>query len=59
MATKEKKMIYDSDEWLLPYKDAIDKRHEMIMDMKEKLSVDGSLSKGMNNHIYYGLHHDS
>ena len=31
MAAKEKKMIYDSDEWLMPYKDAIDKRHEMII----------------------------
>ena len=58
MCAKKKTMIYDSDEWLLPYKEAIDKRNEMILDLKEKLSVDGSLSKGMNNHIYYGLHRD-
>jgi len=58
-AKKKKTMIYDSDEWLMPYKDAIDKRHEMIMDMNDRLSVDGSLSKGMNNHIYYGLHRDA
>ena len=58
MSKQKKHMIYDSDEWLMPYKDAIDKRHEMIMGMKERLSVDGSLSKGMNNHVYYGLHRD-
>ena len=51
-------MIYDTDKWLMPYKDAIDRRHEMILGMRDRLSVDGSLSKGMNNHIYYGLHHD-
>ena len=56
--TAKKKMIYDLDKWLMPYKDAIDRRHQMILDMKERLSVDGSLSKGMNNHMYYGLHHD-
>ena len=55
---KKKKMIYDSDEWLMPYKDVIDRRHEMIMAAKERISVDGSLSKGLNNHMYYGLHKD-
>ena len=56
---KKKKMIYDSDEWLLPFKDKIDERNEMILDLKERLSVDGSLSKGMNNHMYYGMHRDA
>ncbi len=56
---KEKTMIYDHDEWLEPYKEVIDRRHEMILDMKERMSVDGKLSKGMNNHIYYGLHRDA
>lgn len=51
-------MIYDADRWLMPYKDAIDRRHDMILGTRDRLSVDGSLSKGMNNHIYYGLHHD-
>ena len=51
-------MIYDSDEWLLPFKDVIDRRHEMILEMKERMSVDGLLCKGMNNHMYYGLHKD-
>lgn len=51
-------MIYDFDEWLLPYKDVIDRRHKMIMDLKERFSVDGSLSRGMNNHVFYGMHRD-
>ena len=51
-------MIYDSDEWLEPFKDVIDRRHEMILEMKERMSVDGLLCKGMNNHMYYGLHKD-
>ena len=59
MTAEKKTMIYDHDEWLMPYKDVIDRRHEMIMALKERLSVDGSLSKGMNNHIYYGLHRDA
>ena len=58
MSAKRKKMIYDCDEWLMPYKDVIDRRHEMILETKERMSVDGSLSKGMNNHMYYGLHRD-
>ena len=56
MCARKKKMIYDSDKWLKPYKDVIDKRHEMMLDLKERMSVDGLLSKGMNNHMYYGLH---
>ena len=59
MSTKNNKMIYDDDKWLKPYKDVIDRRHEMILALKERLSVDGSLSKGMNNHVYYGLHRDA
>jgi len=56
---RKKKMIYDADEWLVPYKEVIDRRHGMILDVKKRMSVDGLLSKGMNNHIYYGLHRDS
>ena len=51
MCAKKKKMIYDSDKWLMPYKDVIDRRHEMIMSLKDRYSVDGSLSKGINNHV--------
>ena len=56
MCAKKKKMLYDIDKWLKPYKAVIDKRHKMILEAKEKFSTDGSLSKGMNNHIYYGMH---
>ena len=55
-ARKKKAMIYDHDEWLKPYKAVIDRRQKMILDLKERMSVDGSLSKGMNNHVFYGLH---
>ena len=55
-ARKKKAMIYDHDEWLKPYKSVIDRRQKMILELKERMSVDGSLSKGMNNHVYYGLH---
>ena len=58
MCAKKKKMIYDHDKWLLPYKDVIDRRHKMINDLKDRFSVDGSLAKGINNHNYYGMHRD-
>ena len=58
-AKKKKEMIYDHDEWLVPYKEVIDRRNKMILELRDRLSVDGSLSKGMNNHMYYGLHHDA
>ena len=59
MCARKKKMIYDDDKWLKPYKDVIDRRHGMILDLKERMSVDGSLSKGMNNHVYYGMHRNA
>ena len=59
MCAKSKKMIYDHDEWLEPFKEVIDRRHEMILDFKERMSVDGKLCNGMNNHMYYGLHRDA
>ena len=49
-------MIYDQDPYLLPFKDAIDVRHKRIEESKAFFAVDGSLSKGINNHLYYCLH---
>lgn len=49
-------MIYDTDPYLLPYKEVIDSRHEAILEMREKFALDGSLNDGINNHLYYGLH---
>ena len=56
MSAKKKSMIYDSDKWLKPYKAVIDRRNRMILDLKERFSVEGSLAKGINNHVYYGMH---
>ena len=61
MKTKETKsakmpMIYETDPWLAPYKDAIDARHQRILDARADIEVGGSLSKGLNNHLYYGMH---
>ena len=53
---KKVKMIYDNDPWLMPYKDAVDARHARIVEAIEDIAVDGSLSKGVNNHLYYGMH---
>ena len=50
------RMIYDTDPYLAPFKPAIDARHRRIMAAKKRFSVDGSLAKGINNHLYYGLH---
>src|SRR5574344_2923280 len=49
-------MIYDSDPYLKPFQAAIDARHQRILDAKERISVRGSLSEGVNNHLFYGLH---
>ena len=49
-------MIYETDPWLAPYKDAIDARHQRILDARADIEVGGSLSKGLNNHLYYGMH---
>ncbi|MCQ2146028.1 MAG: alpha-amylase family glycosyl hydrolase [Bacteroidales bacterium] len=48
--------IYKSDPYLAPFKEAIEIRHARIKALKDRLSVDGSLSKGINNHFYYGMH---
>ena len=58
MCAKKKNMIYDSDKWLKPYKGVIDRRNKMIMELKDRYSVDGSLAAGINNHMYYGMHKD-
>ena len=44
------------DPYLEPFDEAIEARHKRIMDARDQFSVDGSLSEGLNNHLYYGLH---
>ncbi len=50
------KMIYESDPYLEPYKAVIDSRLEKVQAKRELIAVDGSLDKGLNNHLYYGMH---
>ncbi len=54
---KDAKKIYQTDPMLKPFAQAIEARHGRIEAAKAKLSVEGSLSKGVNNHLYYGMHH--
>ncbi len=49
-------MIYETDPYLMPYKEKIDERHRQIQKAFDKIAVNGSLSEGVNNHLYYGLH---
>lgn len=53
------KKIYETDPYLAPYKEAIEKRHERILEERDKIALDGSLADGVNNHLYYGLHRDA
>ena len=55
---KKIKKIYVTDPYLEPFKDAIEARHKRILDARAKItgSASGSLSEGINNHLYYGLH---
>ncbi|MCQ2142855.1 MAG: alpha amylase C-terminal domain-containing protein [Bacteroidales bacterium] len=49
-------MIYDKDQYLLPYKEAIDARREYALKLFDGMAEGGSLSRGINNGLYYGLH---
>ena len=51
-------MIYDRDEWLKPWQEVIDRRHAAIEKLRDGIAVGGSLSAGLNNHLFYGLHRD-
>ena len=49
--------IYETDPYLEPYKSIIDSRNRNIRFRLRSLSdVNGSLTKKINNHLYYGLH---
>ncbi len=53
------KKIYETDPWLMPFKDAIDARHEHIWQTLRHIAGDGKLTDAVNNHMYYGLHRTS
>ena len=44
-------MIYDSDPYLAPYREAIDARHDRILAARAGLETGGSLYAGVNNHF--------
>ena len=50
--------IYDSDPYLEPFKGAIDARSERIGKLRSKIAAGGTLSGGVNNELYYGLHRE-
>ena len=59
--------IYETDPWLEPWKDAIDARHDRILEDLAKLTgakasdkaLPAKLNAAVNNHLYYGLHKDA
>ncbi|MBR6345981.1 MAG: alpha amylase C-terminal domain-containing protein [Bacteroidales bacterium] len=51
-----KKMIYNQDPYLMPFRGAIDARHQRILDTKKHLAGDRPLADAINNHLFYGLH---
>ena len=51
-------MIYDTDPYLMPFKGAIDTRHQRIEDTRKFFSGDGLLKDAVNNYMYYGLHRE-
>ncbi len=53
-----KAMIYETDPYLMPYKDAVDARHARILGYRDRIAGDGRLSDKANNHLYYGLHRE-
>ena len=48
--------IYETDPYLLPYKEAIEARHARILEAERRMAGDGLLRDAVNNHLYYGLH---
>ena len=49
-------MIYDTDPYLMPFKGAIDARHQRIEETRKFMAGDGLLKDAVNNHLFYGLH---
>ena len=52
------KMIYETDPYLMPFKEAVDARHARILAARRHIARDGRLTDALNNHLYYGLHHE-
>lgn len=50
------KKIYETDPWLEPFKEAVDRRHNRILEVREALTGGSPVSDVANNHLFYGLH---
>ncbi len=48
--------IYETDPYLMPYKETIDGRHKEIERLRHHIAPDGNIADKVNNHLYYGLH---
>ena len=48
------KKIYETDPWLMPYKDAIDARHQHIADTLRHIAGDGLLKDAVNMTRFLG-----
>lgn len=53
------KKIYETDPWLQPFKEAIEARHQRVLDDVKKLAGSKKLSEAVNNHLYYPLHREA
>ena len=58
MNMKNSEWIYKTDPYLMPYKEAIEARHQRICDAVERFlgGGGGRLSDCAVNHLYYGMH---
>jgi len=51
--------IYESDPWLSPYKDVVERRNQRILSRKDEIAGKGkSLRKAINGAMYYCLHQE-
>lgn len=51
--------IYDSDSWLKPFSDIIDRRNNLILQRKLQMAGRGRLRNAVNGAMYYCLHQEN
>ena len=50
--------IYESDSWLAPYKDTVERRSRAISDREAAIAGGGLLKDSVNGHLYYCPHRE-
>ena len=55
---KKQVKIYDRDPWLVPYREAIERRFAKIIEKRGALAGGGSLKLAINGNLYYCLHRE-